>query len=206
MPRTCLACSSPNRSAIDKAIVSGEPLRNIAKRVSISLAALFRHKTHAAQALVKAGGRREERLGDSLLDEMRRVQRKAWELLARTESEGDHRGAIVALREVHECLESLGEMLSRAAAEGAGPLSGYTSDELKAELDRRGDREIVEFIVSELGVAPTHKWRELPASSLALLPGRPKGTLYVCRELSEEERRERETRRQSSSQSFGTLQ
>lgn len=32
--------------------------------------------------------------------EMRRVQHRAWELLARTESEGDHRGAIVALREV----------------------------------------------------------------------------------------------------------
>jgi hypothetical protein len=33
---------------------------------------------------------------------MRRVQRKAWELLAKTESEGDHRGSIVALREVRE--------------------------------------------------------------------------------------------------------
>jgi len=48
--------------------------------------------------------RREERLGDNLLDEMRRVQRKVWELLAKTESEGDHRGAIVALREVPEYL------------------------------------------------------------------------------------------------------
>jgi hypothetical protein len=43
---------------------------------------------------------------------MRRVQRKAWELLDKTESEGDHRGSIVALREVRECLESLGEMLA----------------------------------------------------------------------------------------------
>jgi hypothetical protein len=43
-----------------------------------------------------------ERLGETLLDEMRRVQRKAWELLARTESEGDHRGSIVALREVRK--------------------------------------------------------------------------------------------------------
>jgi hypothetical protein len=67
---------------------------------------------------VKAGERREERLGDSVLDEMRRVQRKAWELLARTESEGDHRGAIVALREVRECLESLGEMLGKAPNDG----------------------------------------------------------------------------------------
>jgi hypothetical protein len=57
---------------------------------------------------------REEQLGDNLLDEMRRVQSKAWELLALTESEGDHRGSIVVLREVRECLESLGEMLARS--------------------------------------------------------------------------------------------
>jgi hypothetical protein len=63
---------------------------------------------------VKASQNREERLGDSLLDDMRRVQRKAWEPLSRTESEGDNRGSIVALREVHECLQSLGEMLAKA--------------------------------------------------------------------------------------------
>ena len=34
------------------------------------------------------------------LDEMGRIHQKAWELLARAESEGDHRGAIIALREV----------------------------------------------------------------------------------------------------------
>ena len=114
MPRTCLACSSPERSAIDKALVAGEPLRNIAKRVSISPAGLLRHKPHVAQAIVKASEDCEAQLGETLLDEMRRVQRKAWELLAKMESEGDHRGSIVALREVRECLKSLGEMLEKA--------------------------------------------------------------------------------------------
>src|SRR5215469_11422467 len=129
MPRTCLACSSPERMAIDKALVTDEPLRNISQRVSISPAGLLRHKTHLSQTIVKAGERREERLGDNLLDEMRRVQRKAWELLGRTESEGDHRGSIVALREVRECLESLGKILSRATEEGTAPLSERTRDE-----------------------------------------------------------------------------
>jgi hypothetical protein len=114
MPRTCLACASPERVAIEQALVVGEPLRNIAKRVSISPAGLLRHKNHVAQVIAKAGERHEERLGDNLLDEMRRVQRKAWELLARTESQGDHRASIVALREVRECLELLGEMLANA--------------------------------------------------------------------------------------------
>jgi hypothetical protein len=121
MPRTCLACSSPEREAIDKALVAGESFRNIAERVSISSAALFRHKNHVANAIRKAEAQHEERLGETLLDEMRRVQRKAWELLARTESDGDHRGSIVALREVRECLESLGEMLANANTVSGGP-------------------------------------------------------------------------------------
>ena len=116
MPRTCLACSSPERVAIDKALVAGEPFRNIAERVSISPAGLFRHKNHVANAIDKAQAEYEEHLGETLLDEMRRVQRKAWELLARTETAGDHRASIVALREVRECLKSLGEMLAKADA------------------------------------------------------------------------------------------
>jgi transposase len=120
MSRTCLACSSPEREAIDKALVAGESFRNIAERVSISPAGLFRHKNHVANAIGKAQAQHEERLGETLLDEMRRVQRKAWELLARTESDGDHRGSIVALREVRECLESLGEMLAKADAVNGG--------------------------------------------------------------------------------------
>jgi hypothetical protein len=132
MPRTCLACSSAEREAIDKALVTGEPLRNIAKRVSVSQAVLLRHKNHVAQTIVKASELREELLGDNLLDEMRRVQRKAWELLSKTESEGDHRASIVALREVRECLESLGGMLSHAGAERGGKLSQWSDDELRA--------------------------------------------------------------------------
>ena len=120
MPRTCLACASPNRSEIDGALVSGEPLRNIAKRVSISAAALFRHKSHAAQAIVKASERREEQLGDNLYDEMRRVQHKAWELLGKAEADGDVRGAIVALREARECVGTLDDLLGKAAVRETG--------------------------------------------------------------------------------------
>ena len=119
MPRTCLACASPNREAIDKALANGTPLREIEGQWDISRSALDRHKSHVAGAIVKAQERREQRAGENLLDEMRRVQRKAWELLSKTEDDGDHRGSIVALREVRECLESLGEMLARA--QGSGP-------------------------------------------------------------------------------------
>jgi hypothetical protein len=143
MPRTCLACSSAEREAIDKSLVAGEPLRNIAKRVSISPAGLLRHKHHISQAIVKADEGRQERLGDNLLDEMRRVQRKAWELLAKTESEGDHRASIVALREVRECLESLGDMLAKAhAAQGPRPNLGQVLEAARRRVENMSLAEV----------------------------------------------------------------
>jgi transposase len=155
MPRTCLACSSPVREEIDKALVAGEPFRNIAERVSISPAALFRHKNHVANAIGKAQAQQEERLGESLLDEMRRVQRKAWELLARTESEGDHRGSIVALREVRECLESLGEMLAKADEVDGGP----AGEKQQYDFSVLSDDELwaLEALLAKAASRPAHK-------------------------------------------------
>jgi len=120
MPRTCLACSSSERESIDKALATGEPLRNIAKRVSISPAGLLRHKSHVAGTIVKAQERREERLGDTIFDDIRRLQGKALELLGKMESEGDYRGAIVAAREVRECLVSLNGLLTKAEGGSGG--------------------------------------------------------------------------------------
>jgi hypothetical protein len=104
-----IAQNSERNSVINLRVADGDTCRELP-------AGLLPHKSHVAKAIVKAGERHEERLGDNLLDEMRRVQRKAWELLAKTESDGDHRGALVALREVRECLESLGKMLPRSTA------------------------------------------------------------------------------------------
>jgi hypothetical protein len=52
------------------------------------------------------------------LDGLWRINQKAWELLAKFETQGDYRGAIVALREVRECIEATHAMLSQAGAGG----------------------------------------------------------------------------------------
>ena len=72
MPRTCLACASPERREIDKALATGESFRRIASRVSISEASLRRHKSHVTETICKVQEKREEKLGESLLDEMQR--------------------------------------------------------------------------------------------------------------------------------------
>lgn len=144
MPRTCLACSSPERAEIDNALVVGEPLRNIAERVSISPPSLLRHKQHIAQAIVKAADEQEAKQALDLLAESRRVRDKAWELLDTMQSEGDHRGSVVALREVRECVETLGSLLSRA--DGAG-WAGVSDDAILAEAERRGLKMPITFNV-----------------------------------------------------------
>jgi len=53
---------------------------------------------------------------------------------------------IVALREVRECLESLGEMLSHAGAEGGGPFSQWSNDELRGELEQCGEK-LTEIVI-----------------------------------------------------------
>src|SRR5712692_4305872 len=115
MPRTCLACSSSERAAIDKALVSGEPLRNIGKRVSISPAALLRHKNHVATAIGKAQTKREERLGIVLLADMQRLREKIWTMLSAAERDGDRVSFSVLARELRQTLGGLFELAERAA-------------------------------------------------------------------------------------------
>jgi hypothetical protein len=114
MPRTCLACKSPDREKIDAALVAGESFRSISKRVSISPAGLLRHKAHVAKAIVKAADRREEQLGDNLYEGMKALNRRGLQLLDKLEEEKDHRGAVAALREVRECWQAIGTMIDKA--------------------------------------------------------------------------------------------
>ena len=44
MPRTCTVCTHADRPEIDQALLTGQPLRDIAGRVGTSRSALLRHK------------------------------------------------------------------------------------------------------------------------------------------------------------------
>lgn len=118
MPRTCLACSSPKRVEIDKAIAIGEPLRNIAERVSISLAALFRHKTHVGQAIVKASEKREVSIGESVMSRLEKLYRRGEKVLKDAETSGDGRLALAGIREVRETLGGIFALVSKAGVQG----------------------------------------------------------------------------------------
>lgn len=55
MPRSCTVCTHPNRAEIDRALISGTALRDIARRWSVSKDAAARHKAdHLPATLTKA--------------------------------------------------------------------------------------------------------------------------------------------------------
>jgi hypothetical protein len=162
MPRTCLACSSPNREAIDTALASSEPLRNIAKRVSISPAALLRHKAHVSVALAKTAEKREQSIGESIMARLEKLYQRGERVLDEAERSGDGRLALQAIRETREVLAGVFALANKAAEANTC------------------DNEVVCHVVT-IGEAPIHEWAEVPASAVAL-PYREAGwNFYRCR-------------------------
>ena len=57
----CTICNHPQRVEIDKALVEGESLRNVAKRFDVSYSSVGRHKRngHIAEQIAKAARKKE---------------------------------------------------------------------------------------------------------------------------------------------------
>jgi len=68
MPRTCTVCPHPHRDDIDRRLLDGAPLRNIAKQFSLSSASLFRHNKHISKVLSNARQEAEILRADGLMD------------------------------------------------------------------------------------------------------------------------------------------
>jgi hypothetical protein len=105
MPRTCAVCGRTERDEIDQALLAGEPLRNIAKRVSLSVASLFRHKAHLSETLKKSREAAEVSRADSLIDQLERLKEDARRIQEKAEAAKDFRGALAGVRELTRLVE-----------------------------------------------------------------------------------------------------
>lgn len=78
MGRRCSVCAHPDREALDRAIVAGEPRRAVAARSSLSPDAVERHaQHHLPAAIVKAAEAVEMAHGEQLFDQVRAQQTRA---------------------------------------------------------------------------------------------------------------------------------
>jgi hypothetical protein len=101
----------PERDQIDKALIAGQPYRNIAGRFSLSLSAVNRHRdSHLPASMAQAAQAAEVAHGDSLLDQVRSLQAKALGILKKAEDANDLRTALMAVREARGTLELLARL------------------------------------------------------------------------------------------------
>ena len=111
MPRRCTVCEHEKVEEINRLLLEGVSLRDLAGRYSVSKTALHRHKeSHLPAKLVKAREAREIAKADSLLDQVTELRDKALSILTKAEKAGDLRTALQGIKEARGCLELLAKL------------------------------------------------------------------------------------------------
>jgi hypothetical protein len=82
MPRSCTICEHPNMEAIDKALVGRASNRSVASLPEVSEAVGRGHKAnHLPAEVVMAHAAEEVALADTLLEQVRDLQRRTLDIL-----------------------------------------------------------------------------------------------------------------------------
>lgn len=139
MPQTCRVCKHKRVEEINRELLEGETLRNIAEKFSTSTTALHRHKTeHIPASMVLSQGAREAARADTLLEQVSALRDKAVSILVAAERAGDLRTALLGIREAKGCLELLAKITGELAPEKiliqAGPVIDQVVLILKQEI------------------------------------------------------------------------
>ena len=131
----CKICNHPQRVEIDKALVEGESLRNVAKRFDVSYSSVGRHKRngHIAEQIAKVAKKKEIKQAKEIVAAVEKKERKETAdvdtLLGIVEGllgeclrmvkgavEGDENTKLRAVREARETAKLLLEVQGELAA------------------------------------------------------------------------------------------
>ncbi len=118
MPPKCSICIHSDLEEINKDILAGVSLRNIAERFSVSPTSLHRHKKHIPEQLTIAQDAKEASQADRLLAEVKDLQNRATGILNKAEMAGDLPTALKAIKEAKGCLELLAKLQGELQQEG----------------------------------------------------------------------------------------
>jgi hypothetical protein len=153
--RTCSVCRHPQRDAIDRALIAGEPVRTIASRyVTISHMAVQRHKEeHLPATMVKAKETEDISHAIDVVKQLRAINGVAVQIMAEARQRGDGDTALKAIDRVQRQIELQAKLLG--------------------ELD---DRPHVDIVL-------TPEWLTARATLLAALAPYPEARLAVAERL-----------------------
>lgn len=115
MALRCSVCISKSRAAVEKALLDGGSLRDVARQFKLSKDSISRHtKTCVAESIAKRSETKELALQDRLLEEMSGLQAKTREILEKALGEGgDPRIALSAINEARHNLALVARMVGR---------------------------------------------------------------------------------------------
>jgi hypothetical protein len=105
VPKRCLVCTHPRREEVDRAIARGEPYVAISRVYGISRHSIGRHaKLHLPVAVREAARTQLLEHGGTILDQVRRLNAKALQLLDEAAAQRRYTGAAAFLKEARELL------------------------------------------------------------------------------------------------------
>ena len=120
MARKCSICEHPKRAEIEKAMLDGASLGEIAKRFGTTKSSLHRHrKDHVTANLAQAKQAREVANAETVLDYSATLRDKAMSILETAETAKDWPLALRAIRECKGVLKLLAEVSGELKGQGA---------------------------------------------------------------------------------------
>ena len=149
MPRTCTVCPHPHRDDIDRRLLDGAPLRNIAKQFSVSSASLFRHNKHISKVLSHARQEAEILRADGLMEHLNHLTAEAARLKQKAEQAKDYRTALAGVREMSRLLE----LVMRLAVEMQERSSNLDFE--GRPLEQLSDVELLQILARGQGMTET---------------------------------------------------
>lgn len=119
MPQHCSICIHPDRAEIDKALVSGETLRDIAGRCPVSRSALHRHKRdHLPAHLVKAAEEEDLAQAIDVVRQLKAINAACLEILQKSRADGKHSVSLRAVDRIHKQIELQARLLGELQENG----------------------------------------------------------------------------------------
>jgi hypothetical protein len=112
MTRVCTVCTHPQREAIDRALIAGEPYRDIARRQNISKDAIARHKSdHLPPAMVKAAEVEDVAHALDVVQQLKAINVAALHVLKEARTAGDGALALKAIDRIQRQIELQAKLL-----------------------------------------------------------------------------------------------
>lgn len=168
MTMTCTICNHPNRLSVDKDIVAGLSLTNIAKKYDVPYGSLYGHsQNHISRQLAKAWADKDMTESLDLLGRIDQIISRAEKIFRRNYDTGKDLIALKALTETRSTIELLAKIsyslhqAKVAELEASHNLSGQSEAEANNVLQERlailTDAELETFMAIQMKLEKGNK-------------------------------------------------